>query len=203
MFFSKLSQWELNSFLPLHREIQWSNWGPFDSSCGISKPDKNLMKLFRKPRSTLLYFQFDITNLRSRRHLVLWFLNSSNHCKMLIAAPVLTCKPLCILSSRKPPKCRVRALLCRDSLFDEQHKLPDACPDHNLSIFFRFKNSLYTSITHVFPQDKGSELMWTYLIYFWAMIRTGKFEVVLQTATCLSNIKGPGRLIPLLCIYGN
>lgn len=113
---------------------------------------------------------------------------------MLIQAPVLTCKPLFILSSKKPPKCRVRALLCRDSLFDEQHKLPDACPDHNLSIFFRFKNSLYTSIIHIFLQDKGSELMWTYLIYFWAMIRTGKFKGVLQMVTCLSNIKGPGRL---------
>lgn len=121
--------------------------------------------------------------------------NSSNHCKMLTQTPVLICEPLCILSSRKPPKCRVRALLCRDSLFDEQHKLPDACPDHNLSIFFRFKNSLYMSIIHVFLQDnKGSELMWTYLIYFRVMIRIGKFKVVLQMITCFSNIKGSVRL---------
>lgn len=82
--FSKLSQWELNGFFPLHREIWWSNWGPrlslcllfthpFNSSCGISKLNKDLIKLFRKRGSALLYFQFDIINLQSRRHLVLWF----------------------------------------------------------------------------------------------------------------------------------
>lgn len=109
---------------------------------------------------------------------------------MLIQVPVLTCKPLCILSSRKPPKYRIRVL------FNKQPELPDACPDLNLSIFLRFNHSLYMPITHIFlfQVNKESELMWKYFIYFWVMLRTGTFKVVLQMTTRLNSFKGPDRL---------
>lgn len=109
---------------------------------------------------------------------------------MLIHVPVLTCEPLCILSSRKSPKCRIRVL------FNKEPELPDACPVLNLSIFLRFNHSLYTPITHIFlfQVNKGSELMWKYFIYFWLMLRTGTFKVVLQVTTRLNSFKGPDKL---------
>lgn len=48
-------------------------------------------------------------------------------------------------------------------------------------------------IIHIFlfQDNKGSQVTWKYFIYFYVMLRTGTFKVVLQMTMYLSNFKGP------------